>query len=269
MSLIDRYNRRVLCVALAPEQLTAVLRSGGRIVAGSEVCIALTPTHGHWQSALDALQAWLQQDAQGLRGVPIAVSLASRWCQMTMLPWSDALLDPVGAQHFTQAQFGAIFGELARSWVITTDDAPYGQPRLACAIERALLTALQDCAAANGHTCVSVEALLPIAARALAGAKPAAIAVIEPGRMLFAALTKGRIVALQTQPCSTAWAEELAPAWQRWSLRAPELAGIASVAVANLLGKSAGAELPARFQATPLPNHGLAPAYATACMTGR
>jgi hypothetical protein len=74
--------------------------------------------------------------------------------------------------------------------------------------------------------------------RALAGTTPQALAVIEAQRITLAALTGGRITALQTQalPANGAWRAELPLAWQRWTLRAPELAGVDHVAVVDLSG---------------------------------
>ncbi|GJI99078.1 hypothetical protein RugamoR57_57960 [Duganella caerulea] len=61
-----------------------------------------------------------------------------------------------------------------------------------------------------------------------------ALALIEPGRITMAALRDGRIVAIQSQPASEAWRVELPQAWQRWTLRAPELASIKQIVVTDL-----------------------------------
>jgi hypothetical protein len=181
--------------------------------------------------------------------LPLHVSLSSRWCQMLVAPWSDALLSEPGAARFLEMQLAAVYGDAARGWTVNGDDAPYGQPRLVCGIATELLDALHALAAEHGTRCAAIEPLASTVCASLA-ARPGAIAIIEPGRITMTALAKGRISAVQSQPCSPAWHGELAQAWQRWTLRAPELAAIAEVAVIDLGGQPAGlaaAQLPALF----------------------
>ncbi|MES2128102.1 MAG: hypothetical protein V4463_12580 [Pseudomonadota bacterium] len=262
MSLTERFVNKLLCVALAPGQLTAVVRRGGRIDSDSAITIALGEPN--WQGALGAFQALLKQLATPM---PVTISLSARWCHFAVLPWSDALLDAVSAQQFIAQQFGATFGDAARSWDVQCDDAPYGQPRLACAIERDLAQGLQHIANECGYHCIGIEPQLAAAGRAIAANKPQAFAVVEPGRLVLAAMEKGRISAVQAQPCREGWHTELSQAWQRWTLRAPELSGIDAVALVNLGASNSGAGLPRHFHsaalATPLP-----PAFMSACITG-
>ncbi|MES2151613.1 MAG: hypothetical protein V4508_17685 [Pseudomonadota bacterium] len=264
MSLTELFHRQTLCVALAPDQLTSLIRHGKRVLPGSATRIALEAADGHWQGALAALRSHLGAAPVAM---PVSVGLAARWCQFAVLPWSDALLDADSAERFLAAQFGAIFGEAARGWTITCDDAPYGQPRLACAIERELLDTLDSIISERGAHCVSVEPMLSIAWRAIAASKPQAFALVEPGRLVLAAVERGRIVALQAQPLRGAWQAELAQAWQRWILRAPELADITQVALVSIDAQVQAAQAPAGFHAASLaPAPG--PAFAAAAMVG-
>jgi hypothetical protein len=255
-------------VALAPDQLTAVIRTGRRMQADSALTLPLEGGDGDWRAALAGFDVLLRQAAPAAKALPLSLALSSRWCQLAMLPWSDALLDDTGARRFMQAQFAAIFGEAARGWTIVCDDAPYGEPRLACAVERDFLDGLHGTALQHGHVIASVESVLAIAWRALAPARPQAFALAEPGRLVLAAAVKGRIVALQAQPCHGAWQDELPRAWQRWSLRAPELADVSHVTLVNLDAGAPAAELPARFRPTALPSP-LAPVYAAVALMGR
>lgn len=268
MSLTDRFAGKTLCVALAPDRLCVAVRRGSRIMADSAFCIAFEHPEGRWQGALAALQGYLPQAGAALKGLPISVGLSSRWCHLLVLPWSDALLGE-SAAGFMQAQFAGVFGDAARNWAITCDDAPYGHPRLACAIERDFLEGLQGIALEHGHACVAVEPLLSIGLRAIAASKPQAYALVEPGRLVLAAIAAGRITAVQAQPCRGAGQDELAQAWQRWTLRAPELGDIAEVALVSLDASSAPhLALPARFRPAALPAP-LPAAYAAVCLMGR
>ncbi|MBA5606532.1 hypothetical protein H3H36_14335 [Duganella sp. FT3S] len=226
---------RTLRVHLAPQQLLAVVCRGGRPLDASAVRVAIDNPAGHWQPAVDALRAWLARSGQIGAGLPLELSLAGRWCQMLVAPWSDALLAEPGATRFLQSQLAALYGEAARGWSVAADDAPYGQPRLACGIDPALLA---DLRVAAGERCRAIEPAISVALRALLASRPQALAVVEAGRLTLAALAGGRVTAIAAQPCGAAWHGELVPAWQRWTLRAPELAQLNDVAVVDLSGAS-------------------------------
>eukprot|EP01034_Spumella_vulgaris_P038878 gene38878-48009_t len=222
-------------------------RKGGRIAADGALHIAVNNPAGHWQAALAALRALLEQPGTGTTArdalaarLPLHVSLSGRWCQALMAPWSDALLSGASASRFLESQLATVYGDAARSWTASSDEAPYGQPRLVCGIATELLDALHALAAAHGTRCAAIEPLASVICTSLAAGKPQAFAVIEPGRITMAALENGRVHAIQSQPCSAAWHVELAQAWQRWALRAPELASIPDIAVVDLSGHPAG-----------------------------
>ncbi|MDN2680067.1 hypothetical protein [Janthinobacterium sp. SUN033] len=253
MSLIERLTRATLCLHLAPHGLDGVLRRAGRPVADSAFHVPILNPDASWEVALASLRGWLEQD--GDKKMPLAVSLASRWCAMLMVPWSGALLDAASAQRFLHSQFAAVYGDGARAWHLAADDAPYGKPRLACGVDAALLQGVQDAAAAHGRRCLSIEPIVGPAWRSIAGNKPAAFALVEAGRLLLATSSGGRITALHSQSCGAAWGDELDRAWRRWNLRAPQLDAIEHVALLDLSGVPQDA-LPARFQ--PLPVAGAA-----------
>lgn len=230
--------------------------------AGAATSVAATAAAGAEAGAtaktVAAAKAVAAADAR-LAKAPLEISLAGRWCQMTLAPWSDALLAEPGAARFLQNQLAAVYGDAARGWSLCADDAPYGQPRLVCGIDAALLQGLRQVAEEQGRRCRVVEPLLGAVWRALAPAKPQAFAVVEAGRMTLAALARGGIAAIQTQPCGAGWHAELAQAWQRWTLRAPELAGIAEILVVDMSGAARPQELLApQFKLVPGPYGALA-----------
>ena len=249
MSLIERLARTTVCLHLAPHALHGVQRRAGRPVAGSAFHLPIVNPGASWEVALAALCGWLEQDSG--KKLPLAVSLASRWCAMLIVPWSGALLDRSSAQRFLHGQFAAVYGDSARAWRLAADDAPFGQPRLACGIDAALLQGVQDAAGAQGRRCLSVEPIVGPAWRSIAAGKPAAFALVEAGRLLLATSGGGRITALHSQSCDAAWGAELERAWRRWNLRAPQLDTIEHVALLNLSGVPQP-DLPARFQAMPV-----------------
>jgi hypothetical protein len=253
VSLIERLARSLpltglralapkrLSVLLAPQQLACVVLQGRRrLDAGARRAAVVNP-HGHWQASVDALRALLRECSAEWAGLPLDISVSGRWSHMVLAPWSDALLSEPGATRFLQTQLIALYGDAARGWHIVGDDAPHGQARAVCGIDATVLQALKELADECGHRSHVIEPLLCTALRALAPdqlrAPSAALALVEPGRITMAALHRGRLAAVQSQPASAAWRLELPQAWQRWTLRAPELADIGQVAVVDLSEK--------------------------------
>ncbi len=269
--LFARLGAPVLCLHLAPTQLSWALRRRGRMLADGAGRLVIDNPDGAWPAALAALQTWLARADRPGAGLPLSLALASRWCHTIVAPWSDALLTPAGAERFLRTQMAALYGEAARGWRVSADDAPYGRPRLACGIDAAFLHGLEAAARAHGHACQAIEPVLGVAWRALAPSRPRAFAVVEAGRLMLGAAQGGRIVALQSQPCPALWQTELAPAWRRWTLRAPEWAAIEQVSLLNLSDGPAGT-LPDAFLAAAPPAGALAAlgeGYAALAMMGR
>lgn len=260
------WSNKTLCVALAPDQITLIVRRGKEVLPDTAVGIPLNQSDGSWKVAVAALRAWLQTSGESVAGLPMSVSVSNRWCHLMMLPWSDDLLDEDQARRFAQAQFAGTFGEAAFAWRFTMDDAPYGQTRLACAMEGDLLDALGKLAEQAGHRLVAIESALSIAGRALGQHRPMAFALQEKGRVVLAHVDKGRIVGVQAQPCQGNWNGELAQAWRRWTLRSPELSAISSVALVRLDDTPPVGPLGDVFDAVRLPSHTLAPGFAAVCM---
>ncbi len=265
MSLIE--FDPVLCIALAPQQVSLALRKGTRFVPESAWHQACDNVEGQWQNALALLRTGLLETPGLQAGTKIHITLASRWCQMLRLPWSDALMHPQHAQRFVQNQFLAMFGEIARDWQITLDDAPYGQARLACALDSALLAALQQLAQDFQCSLASVEPLIAPAWRSaakLVGKKVAALAVIEADRICLAQIEAGRIFHVHSEYWAEAqtWPQALRQAWQRASLREPQLAELGKVAVLNLSGHAHRPEISSPFHLIHIANPDLAPGYA-------
>jgi hypothetical protein len=279
VSLIKLFSRRVLCLGLGSDSFAAVVRQGRQFQAATAHYQAVPNPEQAWQVVLSEMQTWLRQAGAPYRGLPLRITLASRWCQMQSMPWSDALAGEASGTRFLQNQFVALYGEAARDWIIQSDDAPWGRPRMACAIEHDLFEAVQQLAldvagragigatlaagagkspirSAKAPALLSLEPLLSLAVRTLPErvARGEACAIIEPGRFSLLLLERGRIVALQSQPFVGDWHAELASAWLRWTLRQSELGLIQRVAVLDLSGTRAPADaaLVAPFFSVPL-----------------
>jgi hypothetical protein len=258
--------RRSLCIGLGVDHFCLALRHGRQWQLADAIQMPVDNPDQQWQVVLGALSSCLQQAGPQYQGVPLRITLASRWCPMQSVPWSDALFNPKQATQFLQNQFVALFGEAARDWVIQADDAPYGQPRMACAIERDLLTALHSLAEQSGSHLQSVESSLSLAwrngmAQANSKGRCQAMALVEPGRISLALLHNNRLQALLAHACGSAWERDLAAHWMRWGLRQNELQQISRVVVFNLSSQTAPT-LSAPFEVIALPNSALGPRLA-------
>jgi hypothetical protein len=234
MSLNNASASPVLSIGLAPEILTAVVRHAHQVVAHSDLRIAAEDPDGGYDGALDTLRHYLGRTGSALRGAPLSVAVSTRWCQLEMLPWSTALVFPDSALRYRQAHFTAIYGELARHWEIVCEEAPFGQPRLACGIDAGLLAGVRAIALQHGHRLVAIESALSLAARRLAPERQQAIALIERHRLVLATLAHGCIDSVLAQASIGAWHAHLPQGWQSWKLCAPEAGEIAQVALISV-----------------------------------
>jgi hypothetical protein len=271
--IMARLSRRSLRIHLA-QQHVMVAACEGAAIAGT-LQLAVVNPGGDWHAPLDTLRTWLAaphgepavQAALAAR-VPLSVSLAGRWCPAAMAPWSDALLAEPAATRFLQLQLSSVYGDSAHGWRLACDEAPYGQPRAVCGIDAGLLQALSALCTEARLPCGAIEPVMGALCRFVPGAR--AYAIAEQGRLTLMALAHGRIAALQSQPCGPAWPQELLRAWQRWTLRMPELdpadGGVGPVAVIDLTGidiANGPLALPAPFYPAPSP-FGALPAMAEA-----
>ena len=265
MSLIN--SAPVLCIALAPQQVSFALRQGQRFVADSSWHQACDNPDGSWQNAIMLLRSGLQQAKAFANGTPVHISLATRWCPMLRLPWSDAMLAAESNQRFLHNQFIAMYGEAAREWQIAVDDAPYGRPRLACGLDRALLQALQELSADFSLQLAQVEPLLAQAWRSVVrvyGKHTAAFALIEADRISLAPSFGGHIVQVHSEywQANLHWSQALKQIWLRFCLREPSMSELSRVAVLNVAGLTLRGDLSPPFQLMQMASPELAPSFA-------
>jgi hypothetical protein len=264
VSLIDRFSPKTLRVGLAPGTLTTIEYRGNAHAIQSAFRQELDDSVGHWQPLLTLLATRLREENDNKAAHDMSVVLSSKWYRTMMVPWSNSLLKKEDARHFLKAQFVALYGDAAQNWAIAVDDAAYGMPRLACAIERELHGAIEQVAADSKRRCISVEPILSAAWRAIhriAGSEVKVFAVIEDGRMTIASVHQGQITAVQSQPYRHAWADELRHEWQRWTLRLSAITDLHEVAVLNLRSDAAKTDLPQPFKDVSFLSQELAPAY--------
>ena len=143
--------RERLLIGLSPSELTLVRTSGlRRPRVTAKHTAPCDPAFGPepWHGAAAALK-----DAAGaLRGDALAVTvvLSNHFVRYALVPWNDALAGTVEELAFARHCFTKIHGERSRSWTLSLSGEPAGMPRLAGAIDTALLEAVRKCFPPNG-----------------------------------------------------------------------------------------------------------------------
>ena len=144
-----------------------------------------------WQGALAALKS-VKIDFPAR----VTVVLANRFVRYAVVPWSGALGGDAEEQAYLRHHFAKIHGERAKRWALRASEAPTGAPRLASAIDAALLEAVRACFPAKGKArLVSVQPQLMSRFNQWRDALPAAgawLVLAEADRACIALHSGGR-----------------------------------------------------------------------------
>lgn len=188
-----------LCIGLAPDRVElARVHSGlrGAVVgeAQARVCV---PEAGAkpWTAALATLEQLLGEPTA--KAGEARVTLSNHFVRYLVLPWDSALLGTDELHAAATQHFERVFGDTAVEWELRVSPGEFGEPVLACAIDRALLQALDACigrAPGGRLRLTAVEPLLMTAfnhLRARIGGD-AVLAVFETNCLALAVLREGR-----------------------------------------------------------------------------
>jgi hypothetical protein len=128
------------------------------------------------------------------RGARCRVVVSSELARYALVPFSDAVVGREANEALAGHVFRRTHGERVDGWRIRVAPAPIGAPRLACALDAALLDALAAAARGRGITLASVEPAFVAGFNAAHGRLPQScwLAVLEPGRLALGLLVKGR-----------------------------------------------------------------------------
>lgn len=199
---MSRWWAERLRIGLAPERVD-LARLGS--VPGRQptrqigVNCAPTPGEAPWQAALTALDSALAEF--GSRGGSAAVVLSNHWVRYAVLPWQPSVTSTGEMEQLARLQFERNFGAAAAGWTIRTCDRGYGAAHVACAVDTALIAALQECLAAHGLRLGTLQPLLMAAyndaRREFSGST--ALAIVEPGRVCLGLLKRDRWLAIASR----------------------------------------------------------------------
>ncbi len=107
-----------------------------------------------WQGAVDELAGWL--GGQALRSATATLVLSNRFVRFALVPWSETIGSPEEETELAQACFESRYGDMA-GWTVRLDTGHYGQPRIACAVEAALIGAARQALALHNLECRAVR----------------------------------------------------------------------------------------------------------------
>jgi hypothetical protein len=171
-----------------------------------------------WRGALAILRELLP-NLRHEHGVKVmAVTMSTRWCHPMMVPWSDDLYREGSADAYLRARFIAVFGQVASAWHLTADDAAHAKVRLVCGIDAELVRELLAISTEHQMMLASARPAV-LSALHVAQAKQGVFVIVEPADMSVCVLSRGRVVAIETQRWEGDASACMGRMWQRWRLR--------------------------------------------------
>lgn len=200
MSLLWRNHLRI---SLAADRL--VLRANRSKT--STVAVQPGPAP-EWRPALDALPGVLA----GFRHHDVSLVLADQFVRYALIAWNCAVKTEAQWLALARHRLATVHGAAAAEWdVKLTETAPSG-PRLACAVDRALVEAVAAAFTAANARLVSVQPFLVAAfnrIRKTIGGGSCWLVIEEPGRLTLAFIQDGVWMAVRSRRAERDWRESL------------------------------------------------------------
>lgn len=203
---------RTLHIGLAARRLQVAVRGGwpGRASVGESLPLPEASEAEPWQPAVDRLARLLAEEPQP-RGA-LHVVLAGRFARWQLLPWRAELSRPQEFAAFAQLRFREAYGKAAEGWRVLAAPQPPGHCVPACAVDAALLDALQKAAGAGRARLASVRPYYAAAFDRWRGRLkhgPAWFGVAEDDCLTLGLVRDGDWLGLRAQRLSGDWREAL------------------------------------------------------------
>jgi len=209
---VSRWLPETLCVALSPARVTLMRRPWGlrRAVARPRTVAAAPGAPANWHGALAALNGALAEEAAFRTDA--TVILSNFFVRYTLLPWSGSLGSQSEWDSYAVHRFASIHGAAAPA-DIRVSPAPKGMPRLASAVDPALIRSL---VAAFEHSRVRLRSIQPwlmAALNPLVARLPGEahwLVLREPGLVTLGLMRQGRLHHLRLRQFDPASGQSLA-----------------------------------------------------------
>lgn len=202
-----------ICAALSPTRVSAAVWSRGWSREPAErTMIDCDDASGgpRWAPSLTGLRGWVA--SRPARRAGLHVVLSNRFLRYAVLPWHDGLA--ASQERAAQARhlMRDTYGEAAAQWHLKVAEAGYGEPALACAVDRRLVESLHDIADEGRLRLDAIQPLLMVAYNRFRRelGNDACLLVLEPGVLCCAVLRGGRWQTVQVSQMGDAgWSEAL------------------------------------------------------------
>lgn len=219
-----------------------------------------------WRAAIAALPKLLEAHAP--RAVNAIVVLSNHFVRYALLGANDRLSNRQEWLEYASHHFEKTYGSRSRDWDIQVSESGAAHPRLASAIDKALLAAAAA-AFDKGHARLrSVEPYLMIAFnRALPSVEQSSFWFVaqEPGRLLLGLVHDGLWQSVRARQTSARWCEDLPRMLERESALLATSEACRDVLVCALDSAEPAASDAFKFSAPPSPLAGEERAYAMVC----
>jgi hypothetical protein len=209
-----------LRIGLTPDRvLLAAYRRGLRPRLVKTEAVALpAPEADLWRAAVAALPGLIAGAA--LRRPQVTVVLSNAFVRYAVLPANAALKNEAAWSALARHRFSSVHGRAAEGWVIRLSRASFHGARVAAAVDKALMEALEARIGESGATFASAQPYLMAAfnrvCRAI-GRESCWLVVEEPGRLTLAFMREGSWHAVRNRRADASWQETLPEMLERES----------------------------------------------------
>jgi hypothetical protein len=193
---VSRLLRDRLLVSLAPGAVALARAARGlRPCIDSKHVIECDPAFGAepWQGAADTLAKAIEPIRD--ERVDVTVVLSNHFARYAVVPSDTAITSLDEELALARFHFTKIYGERARNWDVRTGNGRHGAPRIASAVDAALIQAVRACFPGNGKArLVSVQPYLMSAFnlwRDTMAKEDAWLLLVEPQRACLALIADG------------------------------------------------------------------------------
>ncbi len=191
MSLL--WPRKHLRIGLGPDRI---------MVAGAKA-VDVPNADGGWEAPVGLLSGVLKEKTG-----EASIVLADQFVRYVLLPWNEALKTPEQWLALARHRFAGLHGARAAEWEVkVSETAPQG-PRLACAVDRALIEKLSSVFTGNNTKLVSVQPFLVAAYNRIHRTVDKGscwVVVEERGRLTLVLIQRGAWLAIRSRRCDERW----------------------------------------------------------------
>jgi hypothetical protein len=196
-------------IGLTPDRLVCAgyYRSWRPTASRKEMIAVEAPRNSaDWKPAVDALPAALARFRSGRRAVTVVLS--NHFVRYALLPWIPTLKTNEDWLALARDRLAIVHGQTSDDWDIRSSQTTPQGPRVACAVDRALIEALESKIGESGATVVSVQPYLMAAfnrVRSAIANDSCWLAVEEPGRLTLALIQRGVWTAIRNRQADERW----------------------------------------------------------------